>query len=409
MSQASQLQAAAGQKILGRSGLIAFIVLMNMFVPLSIDMYLPAVPSLNTYFNSNPSLTNMTLSAFFFFFAVGILLWGPVSDKYGRRPVILTGTAIYIASSICCALATNIYVLIVARAVQGIGGGAIIAASFAIIKDCFSGKERETMLAVTQSISGVAPILAPVIGSWLLEFTDWRGTFWLLGLIGVANLLLTILYTETLKAEEKYRGSLAGALGRLYAVGKNKSFLFPTLIMALSQLPFMGYLALSSYIYVDFFGLSKQAYSYFFAANSCFTIFGPVIYVRFLMHFNKKALAAACFAIAAASGIFIMLVGTLSPFIFLFGVVCMSMTGAILRPFGINIIFDQLEGDTGTASSLFNTFFTLFGILGMSIASLSWGNFVLSLGALITAASVLSIISWYAFLKADIPCVGLKD
>ena len=104
MPKASQLQAVK-QKFLGRSGLIAFIVLMDMFVPLSIDLYLPALPGLNAYFGSSPSLTNMTLSAFFFFYAVGILLWGPVSDKYGRRPVILAGSLIYIISSVCCSCA----------------------------------------------------------------------------------------------------------------------------------------------------------------------------------------------------------------------------------------------------------------------------------------------------------------
>ena len=408
MPKASQLQAVK-QKFLGRSGLIAFIVLMDMFVPLSIDLYLPALPGLNAYFGSSPSLTNMTLSAFFFFYAVGILLWGPVSDKYGRRPVILAGSLIYIISSVCCSLAPNIYVLIVARAVQGIGGGGIVAASFAIIKDCFAGKERETMLAITQAISGIAPMLAPVIGSWILKFTDWRGSFWLLAFIGAMNLLLTILYTETLKAEEKYQGNLVGAFGRLYAVGKNKSFLIPTIIFALSQLPFMGYLALSSYIYVDFFGLSEQAYSYFFAANSFIALFGPIIYVRFLLNFNKKALATICFALAAASGVLMVVLGTLSPFIFLVAVVFMSITGAIPRPYGINVIFDQQQGDTGTASSLFNTFFTLFGILGMTIASVPMGNFVLSLGALTTLASVLSIAAWHTFLKSDIPCAGIKE
>ena len=107
----------------------------------------------------------MTLSAFFFFYAVGILLWGPISDKYGRRPVILTGSLIISSAVFVVSLAPSIYVLIVARALQGIGGGGIIAASFAIVKDCFAGKEREKMLAITQSISGIAPILAPIIGS----------------------------------------------------------------------------------------------------------------------------------------------------------------------------------------------------------------------------------------------------
>jgi DHA1 family bicyclomycin/chloramphenicol resistance-like MFS transporter len=399
----------AGQKYLGNTGLIIFIVLMNMFVPLSIDLYLPALPGLKDYFGSGTALTNMTLSIFMFFYAIGILLWGPISDKYGRRPVIALGSLIYIASSISCSLAPNIYLLIAARAMQGVGGGAIISSSFAIVKDCYTGKKREKILAVTQSISGIAPMVAPVLGAWILKFTDWRGAFWILAAVGIFNFLLTVLYQDTLRDDEKYIGSLLGSLSRLYVVGKNKSFTIPNLIFSVSQLPFMGYIAVSSYIYVNHFGLSEQAYSYFFAANSCITILGPIIYVRFFINHDKKALAMGSFVIAAISGILVMTIGGLSPYIFLVCIVAMSMTGAVMRPFSINVLFEQQKGDTGTASSLFNTVSTLFGILGMTIASFDWGNIIVSLGAIITAASVLSSISWYAFIKSPIPCKGVKN
>jgi MFS transporter, DHA1 family, multidrug resistance protein len=142
------------QSYLGDKGLIVFIAIMNMFVPLSIDMYLPAIPKMSKYFGSNSAITNMTLSMFFMFYAVGMLFWGPLSDKYGRKPIILLGSTIYIISSISCALSGNIYFLILARIMQGIGAGGITSVSIAIIKDCYSGKKREVTLAITQTISG---------------------------------------------------------------------------------------------------------------------------------------------------------------------------------------------------------------------------------------------------------------
>ncbi|AFM00208.1 MULTISPECIES: multidrug effflux MFS transporter [Desulfitobacterium] len=402
-------QEGMGQKHLGRKGLIAFIVLMNMFIPLSMDLYLPALPTMNEYFGSSAAITNLTLSLFFLFYAAGILVWGPLSDRYGRKVIIMMGSAIYIASSIACALSPSITFLIISRACQGIGSGGITSASMAIVKDCFTGKNRETILAITQSISGLAPMLAPIVGAWILYFTDWRGSFWLLALISIINLVLTILYKETLREEERYRGSLLGSWSRLVVVARNKSFIIPALIFAFGSIHFMGYIAVSSYVYIDYFGLSEQMYSYFFAANALISILGPAIYIRYFINFNKRALAVLCFGVAALSGVLIMTLGQLSPFIFLVGIILMSLTGTVMRPFSTNILMEQQKGDAGSMSSIINMSFTLFGSLGMAIASISWGNIVVGLGALIAIGSGISILAWYAFMKSSIPCAGVKD
>ena len=109
------------QKFLGMKGMVFFITLTNMFVPLSTDLYLPALPTMSQYFNVSGSLVNLTLVGFFFFFAVGTLLFGPLSDKYGRRIILLVGSGLYSLMSLTCALAPNVYVMIFARVFQGIG------------------------------------------------------------------------------------------------------------------------------------------------------------------------------------------------------------------------------------------------------------------------------------------------
>ena len=121
------------QKYLGRKGLIVFITVMNMFIPLSTDLYLPALPSMSGYFGVSATLTNLTLVSFFFFYAVGTLLWGPPSDKYGRRPILLIGAALYAAASIGCAVSTNVYMMIAMRILQGLGAGSITSVSMALI------------------------------------------------------------------------------------------------------------------------------------------------------------------------------------------------------------------------------------------------------------------------------------
>jgi DHA1 family bicyclomycin/chloramphenicol resistance-like MFS transporter len=397
------------QTYLGHKGLIIFMALMNMFVPLSTDMYLPALPSMNSYFGSSSAVTNLTLSAFFLFYALGILFWGPLSDKYGRKPILLVGSIMYAASSIACALSVNVYFLIAARIFQGIGAGGITSVSMAIVKDCYAGKKRESVLAICQSISGLAPMVAPIVGGLILSFSDWRGSFWTLALISLVNLGFSLLFQETLDDKERYTGTLFGSVGRLIVVCKNKSFIVPALIFSLSSLPFMGYIAVSSYIYVDYFGLSAQVYSYFFAANALLSIVGPFIYVKFLSNMDKKLFASLILGISTISGVLVMTLGTMAPLLFWVSFLLMSLSGTIMRPFSTNLLLDQQEGDTGSASSVIGTLFTILGSVGMSLASLSWGNIVIGLGVIITVFSLMTLVAWNLFMKSKIPCIGVKD
>ena len=395
------------QKYLGKTGLILFIAMMNMFIPLSTDLYLPALPSMSEVWQVPTALTNLTLVAFFFFYAVGTLFWGPMSDKYGRKKILQTGAAIYTAASMTCALSMNVYMLIAARVVQGIGAGAITSVSMALVKDCFSGRQRETILAIVQTVSGLAPMLAPVVGAILLLFVDWRGSFWVLTGAGLICLIMSVLYQETLPENEKFEGSVIGSIGRLFAVGRNVSFIVPCFIFSMYNLAFMGYISMSSYIYVDYFGLSEQVYSYFFAANAGLSMLGPMLYVKFFSRASKKKFAFSCFAIYAVCGFAIMTIGGLAPFLFWLGFAPFSLTGTITRPFSTNIMLDQQDGDTGSASSLISGVATVFGSVGMVTVSM-FSNPVMGLGTIICITGIVSLAGWTLLMKSSLPLRGVK-
>ena len=395
------------QKYLGKTGLILFIAMMNMFIPLSTDLYLPALPSMSEVWQVPTALTNLTLVAFFFFYAVGTLFWGPMSDKYGRKKILQTGAAIYTAASMTCALSMNVYMLIAARVVQGIGAGAITSVSMALVKDCFSGRQRETILAIVQTVSGLAPMLAPVVGAILLLFVDWRGSFWVLTGAGLVCLIMSLLYQETLPENEKFEGSVIGSIGRLFAVGRNVSFIVPCFIFSMYNLAFMGYISMSSYIYVDYFGLSEQVYSYFFAANAGLSMLGPMLYVKFFSRASKKKFAFSCFAIYAVCGFAIMTIGGLAPFLFWLGFAPFSLTGTTTRPFSTNIMLDQQDGDTGSASSLISGVATVFGSVGMVTVSM-FSNPVMGLGTIICITGIVSLAGWTLLMKSSLPLRGVK-
>lgn len=402
----SEQENLAKQKYLKNGGTIFFISLMSAFVPLSTDLYLPALNDMCTIFDASYSLVNMTLTMFFLFYAIGIILWGPLSDKYGRKKILVLGNIIYLLASIVCALAPNVYVLLTARIFHGIGAGAITSISLALVKDCYSGKMRETILSIVQTMSGVAPMIAPVLGALLLKFFAWEATFVVLAIIATVNLVLAILYQETLNPAESTQGSIFTSYTRLFKVCQNGKFMLLVLLFGIFNFAFMGYIATSSYIYQDFFDLSKTHYSYFFAANAFLSMLAPMFYVRFLLSANKKALATICFTICVASGVLMLLFGAISPWLFLFTFIPFSVIGSIVRPFGSNLQLLQQEGDTGSASSIINFIPTIFGCIGMSVIPMG-SDLVMTLAIAITVISAIQLVFWLILLKSPLKIKGL--
>lgn len=397
------------QKYLGAKGIILFISLMGMFIPLSIDLYLPAMPTMMNYFNTTTTMVNLTLIAFYFFFAVGIIIFGPFSDKYGRKPILITSLTLYIAGSMGCALSGSIHQLILFRIVQSLGAGGVMAISTALVKDCFSGKLKSKVLALVQAMGVIAPMLAPIIGAAILRVAEWRETFWVLTVIGILTLITALLFQETLPKEERYSGKVSGSLLRLAVVGKNVGFSSFLLIAAMLAAPYMAYVTMSSYIYQNFFELNAQSYSYYFAINSGFAILGPIIYIRFGEKLSGRNFAWGCFVVALASGVGVLVLGTYSPLLFLITYLPFTLIEGAIRPFSTNILLDQQSEDIGSASSLINAVHTILGSVGMALGSLAWSNMVHGLGIIIILSTLSSILAWVIFLRSKVVVKGLKE
>ena len=395
------------QKYLGAKGLIVLIAVMNMFVPLSIDLYLPALPTIGIEFAATPLMVNLTLVSFFLFFAVGILLFGPVSDKYGRRKILLLGIVLYTLASGLCAFAGSIYSLIAYRIVQALGAGGMVAVSMAVVKDAFYGTTKNRVLALVQAMAVIAPMVAPVIGAFLLQFVSWRGTFVVLIAAGAVNLAASFFFEETLPESERYKGSFWSTFGRLAVVGKNVGFTGVLTVFSLLAAPYMAYVAVSSYVYVQYFGLSEQVYSYFFAANSFFAVVGPFLYMKLIGIVSPRQFTYGCFIFTVVSAAALLTVGSISPWWFLIAFLPVTIMESAARPFSTAILLDQQKTDIGSASSLINAVNTVFGSLGMMLGALNWSNFIEGLGIITAVCVTLAIAGWLALLHFKIRVEGL--
>jgi DHA1 family bicyclomycin/chloramphenicol resistance-like MFS transporter len=376
--------------------LILFIILLSAFPPLSADLPLPALPEIAVYFGVDEFATNMTLVVSFVSFALSTLIWGPLSDKYGRKPTLLVGGVLNLAGSILCGMSASIGQLIFFRVIQGIGGGSANAISSAIVKDVYTGRKQESVLAVVQSMIMICPVIAPVIGALLQSVTSWRGIYYTQAIIGLVIILGTIAFKETIP--EKMNVRVFGAIARLVPVLKHGQFALMLVMFSLPFISIMAWVSSSSYIYENFFGTSSQTYSYYFAITALGTVLGPMAYMWISRKISRYTIITACFVEMILAGIVIAFFGALSPLGLALLLLPTTCCNGLIRPPSTFMMLNNKEGDTGSASALIGSTIGLASALGMFVVSL-FDNYILVIGMFYTIIGVACLFSWLKFFR----------
>ena len=375
---------------------ISLIALLAAFPALSTDMYLPALPLLQKSWDQPLVMVNMTLIVFFVAYCVSLLAYGPISDRFGRRRPLMVGIGIYMAASLMCGGSSGVEMMIGFRALQAVGAASASALSMAICKDLFDARRREQVIAYIAVIMALAPMMAPVIGGWIMTFLSWPWIFAVQAALGGIAFAGVWRMAEPLKTFDAGNTRIMEGYVRLF---RNRRFISLNLAMAIMALPLFAFIASSSNIYISGFKLSEQAFGYFFAFNAVALMGGALSFTRLSHHVASDRLMTFGFVGILAAGTWLTAGSHAGPWSLALPMGAMGFFYGLSRPPSNNLILEQIDRDSGTASSLIVFSFMMLGALSMWIISLNWPDKITAIGVMSLISGSATLSFWLLFKR----------
>jgi DHA1 family bicyclomycin/chloramphenicol resistance-like MFS transporter len=340
----------------GTFGLTLLLAMLTALGPLSMDMYLPSLPDIAHVLGAPVARTQLTISSYLIGFAVGQMIYGPLSDRYGRRPVLLAAVALYLASTLACAAAQSVDLLIAARLLQGISGSGAIVLARAIVRDVYSGVQAARELSLMGSISATAPIVAPMIGGVLQAGFGWRANFICMSVGGlIAFLVAARLLPETLRPNNR-AGSLSFfSMARGYGtVARHGGFLVYLGIITTTYAGLFAWVSGASVVLQGVYGLSAVTFGFTFALGAAGYMLGAMIATRLVVRLGLDRTIGVGVVVIAAGGLSLALaVATGVPGLWLVAAMALYLAGVgLAMPQAMAGALTPFPDRAGTAASL---------------------------------------------------------
>lgn len=371
-----------------RTFLLIILGMLSAFGPFVTDFYLPGLPSIGDYFDVPASMVQLSLTSSMLGLAGGQLLVGPISDKYGRKRPILITLGLFVAATVACLFAWDIYSFVLFRLFQGIAGAGGIVLSKSVAADLYEGKELRRFFSMLMVVNGLSPILAPVFGGFLLNFTDWHGIFVTLLVIGILLFAVNLRISESLLKHRRIQGSVWGTFRAFVPILRHRRFMYYVLTQAFGMGVFFTYIASSPFILQQHYGLSPIGYSVCFATNAAGIIVGSWLAGRFRR--GSNALSAGLWGLVGSGVLCATTLLCGLPFGFLESTLFLLMVAiGMILPTSTALALDIKREHSGSASAVIGFFQFLSGAIVSPLTGL--GDILLLTGLLTVCCSVVSL------------------
>jgi DHA1 family bicyclomycin/chloramphenicol resistance-like MFS transporter len=390
-----------------RAGLI--LGFLSVIGPFAIDMYLPTLPAIAKTLSADTASVQASIMAFMLATAAFSLIYGPVSDMIGRKPPLYAGIALYIVGALGCALAQSIEWLVAFRFLQGVGACASFSLPRAIVRDNYTGAAAAQLFSLLMLVFSISPILAPSVGSLVIQFGDWRGIFWVMTGAGVLTMLLAVFaLKETRPKDQRVESSIGSALRGYWQLLRDGRFLGLSLIGGFGLSSFMAFIGSSSFVYQEHYGLSPSLYSIAFSANAV-GFFGASQLTGYLVRrfgLNRVVRRAVTgFAAAMVLLFLIFAVGIDSfPALATLMFIAFSFLGLVLPTTGV-LAMEEYGEIAGTASSLMGTLQTIAGAVVMGIVARFFNGTAMPMVVGFAVCAVIAFVLTQLTIRGPSPAV----
>ena len=390
------------QPKLGINVFAGSIMVLTAVVWMALDIYLPALPILKEEFKVSATYLNLTLTAGIIATAIGTLIGGPMSDKYGRKPVFASGVGLSLLFTFLCTFAGSVDFLIVVRGLASLGNGIILTVTTAMIKDTFSGRTFKNVMTVLQSAAIIGPILAPSVGSVIITWLSWRWLFVFIAVVSVVPAALILFARETWPEGKRISDSALKAVSDTLHTAGDKPFALFAGVMAVLTIPMWAYISVCSYIYITDFGISNMQYGIFYALGAGVSCISPFLYMVITRHSSTGRACEVCLGLILLSGVMLIAVGGRAPVLFLLSTLPFIIAEGMIRALGMVVLLEQYSHVAGTASAMINFILNIVGTVGASLATLNWNSYITALAVICIGCMAAALLLWIIIVRQKI-------